>query len=138
MPNITVSEADPIRIYVEGNPEPLLEVRPGGLEGGLRIIAYKADFENPRNFQGGAVGSPNLDISAGGDGSSPDQPRGVVVINRDNGRGMDIGRGRPARGAAMQMRAYANGARDVVLFRVPVRFAKGAWHWNGERWVKYT
>lgn len=106
--------------------EKVVSIVEGSVEGTVSVYIHKGDIENVRNIQGGTVDSPNLDISAGGDGSTPDQPRGVVVINHDNGRGIDFGRGRPTRKHAMQLRTYDDGAKDVVTWNIPVRFAKGA------------
>lgn len=118
----------PLRIYIDGRSDPVYEITEGGLEGGLRIIAPKADYEAHRNMQGGVVGSPNVDFSAGGDGSSAWQPRGVTVFQRDNGRGFDIGRGIPTRGNLFSARfAGADASKDIATFNVPIRFTKGAY-----------
>lgn len=111
----------PIRIYIDGREDPVYEISEGGLEGGLRIIAPNADYENHRNMQGGSVASKNFDISAGGDGSSPDNPRGALVLNRDNGYGTFIGRGRPNRSWAMEVRSYDDYTKDFAHFGIPTR-----------------
>jgi hypothetical protein len=117
----------------------LYEIREGALEGGLRIIAPRADYENHRNMQGGSVASKNFDISAGGDGSSPDQPRGAVVLNRDNGYGTFVGRGRPTRDWAMETRTYDDGTKDFVRFGIPVRLSKPYLYVkDGTTWRKVT
>lgn len=129
----------PLRIYIDGREDPVYEITEGGLEGGLRIIAPKADYEAHRNMQMGTWDSPNGDMSAGGAGEDQWHPRGVTVFQRDNGRGFDIGRGIPERGNLFSARfANADPKKDVATFKVPVRFQAGAYRWTGSSWVKYT
>jgi len=128
----------PIRIVNEAG-ESIGELRQGGVTGPefLTLTLYRANIENVRNIQGGVVGDPNLDISAGGDGS-PDNPRGVVVVNGDNGRGIDLGRGRPTRKPALSLRTYDDGTKDLVTLNVPFRFAKGAFVQTSTGWRRLT
>jgi hypothetical protein len=129
----------PLRIFIDGRADPVYEITEGGLEGGLRIVAPNADYEAHRNMQGGMVDSPNVDFSAGGDGSQW-QPRGVTVFQRDNGRGFDIGRGIVSRGNLFSARfAGTDPLKDLGTFSIPIRFKKGAFVPNGSGgWHKLT
>lgn len=105
--------------------EKVVSIVEGSAEGTVSVYIHKGDIENVRNIQGGTVDSPNLDISAGGAGG-PNDPRGIVSINWDNGRGFDLGRGRPNRTQALKVRYYDDYTKDLATWGVPVRFAKGA------------
>lgn len=141
MSDIEISASEHIRIFIR-NPDgtlqdhPVIEVQPGGLEGGARVILGSGtDIENVRNIQMGFGDSPNGDISAGGDGTAKGGARGALVFNRDNGYGTFIGRGRATRSWAMEVRTYDDRLKDYVGFlNTPVRVrhllvpdGKGGW-----------
>lgn len=111
--------------FYNSHGEKVVSIVEGSAEGTVSVYIHKGDIENVRNIQGGTVDDPNLDISAGGAGG-PDDPRGVLSLNFDNGRGVDIGRGRPNRAPAMKLRTYDDYKKDLATWGVPVRFAKGA------------
>ena len=115
--------------------ELIAELNENALEGGAELIIHRGDIINVRNIQGGTVESPNLDISAGGDGS-PNNPRGRVTVNYDNGKGFGVGRGRPTRKLAFDVRTYDDPNDDYALFNIPVRFKQDAYKWQNSRWVK--
>lgn len=114
----------PLRIYIDGREDPVYEIREGGLEGGLRIIAPKADYEAHRNQQGGFGDSVNVDVSAGGDGTAAGGKRGAYIIQRDNGYFTGIGRGRTTRDWALEVRTYEDATKDYARFGIPLRLSK--------------
>jgi hypothetical protein len=103
----------------------LLEIKEGALEGGLRIIAPAADYEAHRNNQGGFLGWDGHPVSKGTDvssGGGTPETRMPYVVNRDNGSGFFVGRGRPTRHWAMEVRTFEDGTKDWVGFlNTPVK-----------------
>lgn len=87
MPDITITQDDPFRIFVQGQTEPSVTIGVGSAEGGAPFVSVyvHGDIENVRNVQGGRVDSPNMDLGAGGSDTPETGKRGNIVMNYDVG-----------------------------------------------------
>lgn len=116
----------PVELVDPATGRTVVLVRIGAAGGSDRpsLFVSGGDIENVRNIQGGIVGDVNLDISAGGAGG-PDDPRGWLGLQYDNGHGTTLYDGRKRELASF--RGYDDPAKNVARFKAPVRFWKGAY-----------
>lgn len=130
MPDITISEVDPLRIFIEGQAEPAAGFFVGAAEGKqfITLIVHNGDFNGARNIQGGSIDTGqaddiNLDIASGNA-----QAPGWINFCPDVGKGV---RGLDAEGHEMvRWRTAANGGTPMITHTAPTRIRQ-LWVPNG-------
>lgn len=126
-----------IEYFLPGGTEPVFAIHPGSVEGKATFYFGGSDIAGLRNLQFGQLGvSAGGDISAGGAGRRPDDPRMPLNLAFDNGGLTTIYDGRKHK--VVRVTGNDDQTRNLIDLYAPVHLHGPLLIYNSatKRWVR--